>query len=181
MTVKSLLLIMLSGVLVNNYALQKFLGISPFLGFSRKNTGCVGMGLAVAVVMLLTTAVTWPVQALLEKLEASYLQTFVFVAVILALVYIIKAVIKRPFGQYFPLIVLNSAVLGLAVNNIASHLSYVESLFAALGTGLGFLLALIVFSGVQSKINELYIPKAFRGLPAAVLAAGIVSMALMAF
>ena len=144
------------------------------------------MGLAVTVVMILTAAVTWPVETfLLAKLGLDYLQTLVFIALILILVYLVDLVVKKlmhkSLGIYFPLIALNSAVLGLAVNNIGAGYNFVESLVAALGVGLGFMLAMFLFAGVQSRINEKDVPKAFRGLPVSLLAACIISLALFAF
>lgn len=186
MTVKSLLLILLGGVLANNYALQKFLGVTPFLGYAKDESRIAGMGLAVTVVMILTAAVTWPVQNfLLAKLGLEYLQTLVFIALILIVVCLVDLVVKKLMhkclGVYFPLIALNSAVLGLAVNNVGAGYNFPESLVAALGVGLGFLLAMFLFAGVQSRINEKYVPKAFRGLPVSLLAACIISLALFAF
>lgn len=179
---KALLLIMLGGVLVNNYALEKFLGVGPVLG--GRKYGSAAMGFSVAAVMLLTAAVTWPLYRLLVLLGAEYLETLIFVLVVLLVVYVLGAIFAKsgkPTGAYFPLVALNSAVLGLAVNNIAEGYTYVEALFAALGAGLGFVLAMVLFDGVKSKINERYVPKAFRGLPVMLLAASIISLAFYAF
>lgn len=179
---KSLLLIMLGGVLVNNYALEKFLGVGPVLG--GRKYGSAAMGFSVAAVMLLAAAVTWPLYRLLVLLGAEYLETLIFVLVMLLVVYVLGAMFAKsgkPVGAYFPLVALNSAVLGLAVNNITEGYTYVEALFAALGAGLGFVLAMVLFAGVKSKINERYVPKAFRGLPVMLLAASIISLAFYAF
>lgn len=179
---KALLLIMLGGVLVNNYALEKFLGVGPVLG--GRKYGSAAMGFSVAAVMLLAAAVTWPLYRLLVLLGAEYLETLIFVLVVLLVVYVLGAMFAKsgkPVGAYFPLVALNSAVLGLAVNNIAEGYTYVEALFAALGAGLGFVLAMVLFAGVKSKINERYVPKAFRGLPVMLLAASIISLAFYAF
>ena len=179
---KALLLIMLGGVLVNNYALEKFLGVGPVLG--GRKYGSAAMGFSVAAVMLLAAAVTWPLYRLLVLLGAEYLETLIFVLVVLLVVYVLGAIFAKsgkPVGAYFPLIALNSAVLGLAVNNITEGYTYVEALFAALGAGLGFVLAMVLFDGVKSKINERYVPKAFRGLPVMLLAASIISLAFYAF
>lgn len=179
---KALLLIMLGGVLVNNYALEKFLGIGPVLG--GRKYGSAAMGFSVAAVMLLAAAVTWPLYRLLVLLDAEYLETLIFVLVVLLVVYVLGAMFAKsgkPVGAYFPLVALNSAVLGLAVNNITEGYTYVEALFAALGAGLGFVLAMVLFAGVKSKINERYVPKAFRGLPVMLLAASIISLAFYAF
>lgn len=179
---KALLLIMLGGVLVNNYALEKFLGVGPVLG--GRKYGSAAMGFSVAAVMLLAAAVTWPLYRLLVLLGAEYLETLIFVLVVLLVVYVLGAMFAKsgkPVGAYFPLVALNSAVLGLAVNNITEGYTYVEALFAALGAGLGFVLAMVLFAGVKSKINERYVPKAFRGLPVMLLAASILSLAFYAF
>lgn len=179
---KALLLIMLGGVLVNNYALEKFLGVGPILG--GRKYGSAAMGFSVAAVMLLAAAVTWPLYRLLVLLGAEYLETLIFVLVVLLVVYVLGAMFAKsgkPVGAYFPLVALNSAVLGLAVNNITEGYTYVEALFAALGAGLGFVLAMVLFDGVKSKINERYVPKAFRGLPVMLLAASIISLAFYAF
>lgn len=179
---KALLLIMLGGVLVNNYALEKFLGVGPVLG--GRKYGSAAMGFSVAAVMLLAAAVTWPLYRLLVLLGAEYLETLIFVLVVLLVVYVLGTIFAKsgkPVGAYFPLVALNSAVLGLAVNNITEGYTYVEALFAALGAGLGFVLAMVLFDGVKSKINERYVPKAFRGLPVMLLAASIISLAFYAF
>lgn len=179
---KALLLIMLGGVLVNNYALEKFLGVGPVLG--GRKYGSTAMGFSVAAVMLLAAAVTWPLYRLLVLLGAEYLETLIFVLIVLLVVYVLGAMFAKsgkPVGAYFPLVALNSAVLGLAVNNITEGYTYVEALFAALGAGLGFVLAMVLFAGVKSKINERYVPKAFRGLPVMLLAASIISLAFYAF
>ena len=179
---KALLLIMLGGVLVNNYALEKFLGVGPVLG--GRKYGSAAMGFSVAAVMLLAAAVTWPLYRLLVLLGAEYLETLIFVLVVLLVVYVLGAMFAKsgkPVGAYFPLVALNSAVLGLAVNNITEGYTYVEALFAALGAGLGLVLAMVLFAGVKSKINERYVPKAFRGLPVMLLAASIISLAFYAF
>ena len=179
---KALLLIMLGGVLVNNYALEKFLGVGPVLG--GRKYGSAAMGFSVAAVVLLAAAVTWPLYRLLVLLGAEYLETLIFVLVVLLVVYVLGAMFAKsgkPVGAYFPLVALNSAVLGLAVNNITEGYTYVEALFAALGAGLGFVLAMVLFAGVKSKINERYVPKAFRGLPVMLLAASIISLAFYAF
>lgn len=180
---KELLAIMLGGVLVNNYAMEKFLGVCPVLG-GRRNSSAA-MGFSVALVMLLTAAITWPLeQFVLLPLGAQYLETLMFALVVLIVVYVLGAIFAKSgkaLGGYFPLIALNGAVLGLAVNNIADGYTFVEAIFAAIGAGLGFVLAMLLFDGVKSKINERYVPKAFRGLPVMLLAASIISLAFYAF
>lgn len=189
MTVKSLILILMSGVLVNNYVLQKFLGICPFLGVSKKFDQASGMGIAVTFVMLCATAVTYPLQTfVLTPLKLEYLQTIVFILVIAALVQFVELVLKKflpalhkSLGVYLPLITTNCAVLGVAINNVTDGYNFLESMFSSLGVGLGFLFAMVLFAGVRSRIENCPSPKPFRGLPVTLTAAAIVSLAFYGF
>lgn len=189
MTFKSLILILMGGVLVNNYVLQRFLGICPFLGVSKKFKQASGMGLAVIFVMLCATAVTWPIQTfILDRFSLGYLQTIVFILVIAALVQFVEIVLKKflpalhaSLGVYLPLITTNCAVLGVAINNITDGYNFVESLFSSLGVGLGFLLAMVLFAGVRSRIENAPAPACFKGLPVTLIAASIVSLAFFGF
>lgn len=184
-----ILLILLSVVLVNNCVLAQFLGICPFLGVSKKLDSATGMGIAVTFVMVLATAATWPIQQLLNNFNIGYLQTVVFILVIASLVQLVELFLKKyvpslykSLGVYLPLITTNCAVLGVTINNIDYSYTYVESLFNAFGTGLGFLLAMIVFSGMRSKLegND-KIPKAFQGIPITLVSASILALAFMGF
>ncbi|MBQ8322061.1 MAG: RnfABCDGE type electron transport complex subunit A [Clostridia bacterium] len=189
MEIKYLLYILLTGIFVNNYVLQKFLGICPFLGVSKKLNQAVGMGVAVTFVMMCATAVTWPIQTfVLEPYGLGYLQTIAFILVIAALVQFVEIVLKRfipalhkSLGVYLPLITTNCAVLGVAINNITDGFNFVESMFSSLGVGLGFLLAMILFAGVRSRIENCPAPKAVQGLPVTLIAAAIVSLAFFGF
>ena len=189
MEFKYLLYILLTGVFVNNYVLQKFLGICPFLGVSKKFDQASGMGIAVTFVMLCATAVTWPIQTyILDANRLGYLQTIVFILVIAALVQFVEIVLKKfipalhqSLGVYLPLITTNCAVLGVAINNITDGFNFVESMFSSLGVGLGFLLAMILFAGVRSRIENCPSPKAIQGLPITLIAASIVSLAFFGF
>jgi len=189
MDIKSLILILMGGVLVNNYVLQRFLGICPFLGVSKKSSQAVGMGVAVTFVMLCATAVTWPIQTyLLDRFELGYLQTIVFILVIAALVQFVEIVLKKfipalhkSLGVYLPLITTNCAVLGVTINNITDGYNFIESMISSLGVGLGFLLAMVLFAGVRSRIENCPSPKAFKGLPITLIAASIVSLAFFGF
>ncbi|HBJ19507.1 MAG TPA: electron transport complex protein RnfA [Clostridiales bacterium] len=189
MTFKSLILILMSGVLINNYVLQKFLGICPFLGVSKKFDQASGMGIAVTFVMLCATAVTYPLQTfVLAPLKLEYLQTIVFILVIAALVQFVELVLKKfipalhkSLGVYLPLITTNCAVLGVAINNVTDGYNFVESMFSSLGVGLGFLFAMVLFAGVRSRIENCPSPKPFRGLPVTLIAAAIVSLAFYGF
>ena len=186
---KELIIILLSSVLVNNYVLTRFLGICPFLGVSKKFDQATGMGIAVTAVMLLASAVTWPIQRLvLDKLELGYLQNIVFILVIAALVQMLELLLKKfipalykGLGVYLPLITTNCAVLGVAINNINDGYSFIQSIVSALGAGLGFLLAMVLFSGLRSRIDESEIPAPFRGLATTLIAASFISLAFMGF
>ena len=188
-TVKSLILILMGGVLINNYVLQRFLGICPFLGVSKKFSQANGMGIAVIFVMLCATAVTWPIQTyILDAFGLGYLQTIVFILVIAALVQFVEIVLKRfipalynSLGVYLPLITTNCAVLGVAINNITDGYNFIESMVSSLGVGLGFWLAMVLFAGVRSRIENSPAPRAFKGLPVTLIAASIVSLAFFGF
>ena len=186
---KTLIIILLSSVLVNNYVLSRFLGICPFLGVSKKLNQAVGMGISVTAVMLLATAVTWPIQyLLLDKLGLGYMQNIIFILVIASLVQILELLLKRfspalhkGLGVYLPLITTNCAVLGVAINNINDGYNFLESLVSSLGCGLGFLLAMVLFSGLRSRIDESRVPAPFRGLAVTLIAASFISLAFMGF
>ena len=186
---KVLIVILLSAVFVDNYVLSRFLGICPFLGVSKKLDQATGMGIAVIAVMLLACAVTWPIQYfVLNTLNMGYMQNIVFILVIAALVQMLELLLKKfipslhkGLGVYLPLITTNCAVLGVAINNINDGYSFLESMVCALGVGLGFLLAMVLFSGLRSRINEANIPEAFRGLPVTLIAASFISLAFMGF
>ncbi len=189
MDFKGLIIILMGSVLVNNYVLNRFLGICPFLGVSKKLNQAVGMGVAVIFVMLMATAVTWPIQTfILEKFGLEYTQTIVFILVIAALVQFVEIVLKKfipalhkSLGVYLPLITTNCAVLGVTINNITDGYNFVESMVSSLGCGLGFMLAMVIFSGVRSRIDESNIPNSFRGLPVTLIAASFVSLAFFGF
>ena len=184
---KGLVVILLSSVLVNNYVLSRFLGICPFLGVSKKLNQAVGMGASVTVVMLIATAVTWPIQRfVLDRFGLEYLQTIVFILIIASLVQILEIILKRfspalhqGLGVYLPLITTNCAVLGVAINNISDGYNFVESIVSSLGCGLGFLLAMVLFSGLRSRIDESEVPKSFRGVAITLVAASFISLAFM--
>ena len=194
---KSLILILMGGVLINNYVLQRFLGICPFLGVSKKVDQAAGMGIAVTFVMLCATAVTWPIQTYLLDREfkigestfnLGYLQTIAFILIIAALVQFVEIVLKKfipalhkSLGVYLPLITTNCAVLGVAINNITDGYNFLESMVSSLGVGLGFLLAMVLFAGVRSRIENCPSPECIKGLPITLIAASIVSLAFFGF
>lgn len=186
---KSLIIILMTSVLVNNYVLSRFLGICPFLGVSKQIKQATGMGLSVIFVMLAATAVTWPLQIyVLNPLGLGYMQTVTFILVIAALVQFIEMALKKfipalhkSLGVYLPLITTNCAVLGVTINNINDGYNFLESLVSSLGCGLGFLLAMVLFAGVRSRLEESNVPKCFRGLPITLIAASIVSLSFFGF
>ena len=183
------LTILLGMILVNNYVLAQFLGICPFLGVSKKLDSAMGMGIAVIFVMVLATAATWPIMKLLNAWSIGYLQTIVFILVIAALVQFVEMVMKKflpslhkSLGVYLPLITTNCAVLGVCINNIDLGYNYLQSLVNALGAGIGFLLAMIIFSGMRSKLeNNNLIPEPFQGVPTTMTTAALLSLAFMGF
>ena len=185
----SLITVLLAGILTNNYVLAKTTGICPFLGVSKKFQQAAGMGVAVICVMLCATAATWPIYTyLLEAFDLVYLQTIVFILVIAALVQFVEIVLKKfmpplykSLGVYLPLITTNCAVLGIAEENISKDYNFVTSMVSSLGVGLGFLLAMVLFAGVRSRIENCPAPKSFRGIPITLISAAIVAMAFYGF
>lgn len=182
-------IIMLSAVFINNYVLSRFLGICPFLGVSKKLNQAAGMSVAVIFVMLMATAATWPIQMyLLTPNNLGYLQTIVFILVIATLVQLVEIVLKKyipslhkSLGVYLPLITTNCAVLGVTILNIDEGYTFAESMVNSLGSGLGFFLAMVMFSGVRSKLEGADVPKAFQGLPITLVAASITSLSFLGF
>ena len=186
---KSLVVILIGAVLVNNYVLRKFLGICPFLGVSKQLDSATGMSIAVIFVMMLSTAATWPIQTyLLDPNGLGYLQTIMFILVIAALVQLVEIALKRyipslyrALGVYLPLITTNCAVLGVTISNIDAGYSFLASMVNAFGSGLGFFLAMVLFSGVRSRMEDCDPPESFAGLPITLTAAAIVSLSFFGF
>ena len=186
---KEIIAIIMTAVLVNNYVLSQFLGICPFLGVSKKLDQASGMSIAVIFVMVLATAVTWPIQKfLLDPNNMGYLQTVVFILVIAALVQLVEIILKRyipslhkALGIYLPLITTNCAVLGVTILNITEGYGFGESIANAFGSGLGFFLAMVLFSGVRSRMENCKPTKSFEGLPITLVAASITAMSFFGF
>ena len=186
---KTLVSIFLTMILTQNFVLAKFLGICPFLGVSKKVNTAVGMSLAVIFVMALATAVTYPINKyLLEANGLEYLQTIVFILVIAALVQMVEIVLKKyipslynSLGIYLPLITTNCAVLGVVTLNIDNGYNFAESLICAIGGGVGFLVAMVMFAGVRSRLESCDIPKFLKGLPITLIAASLVSLSVLGF
>lgn len=189
MSITGLVSIFLAAILTNNYILSKFLGICPFLGVSKKLDTAVSMSAAVIVVMVVATAVTWPIQTLLlDRFGLGYLQTIVFILIIAALVQFIEIFMKKnmpplyqALGVYLPLITTNCAVLGVTTLNISSGYNYLESLINAAGSGVGFLVAMVLFAGVRGKLETADIPKSMQGLPITLVSASIVACSFLGF
>lgn len=180
--------IIFTAILTNNFILSKFLGICPFLGVSKKTNTAVGMSAAVIFVMVLSTAVTYPLNSLLVKNGLDYLQTIVFILVIAALVQFVEVVLKKympalynSLGIYLPLITTNCAVLGVVTLNIQESYNFIESIANSFGAGLGFMLAMIMFSGVRERLEGNDFPKFWQGLPITLVAAAITACSFLGF
>ena len=197
MSIKIFFSIVLTAIFIENYVLQQFLGICPFLGVSKKLDSAFGMSLAVIFVMLLATAVTFPIQHfILDARGLGYMQTIVFILVIAALVQLVEIVLKKyvpalhaSLGVYLPLITTNCAVLGVCIDNVDSYMgttpgfgaSYAEALTYSLGAGVGFLVAMVLFAGVRGRIEDNDAPASFKGMPITLISAAILSCAFFGF
>lgn len=180
--------ILLAAILTNNMVLSKFLGICPFLGVSKKTDTALSMSIAVTLVMVVSAAVTWPIYHYILYPDYTYLETIVFILVIAAIVQLIEIVLKRyikpvynSLGIYLPLITTNCAVLGITMLNITNGLGFVQSIANAFGAGLGFMLAMLLFSGVRERLETADIPEFLKGLPITLVAAALVSLSFLGF
>ena len=193
-TIKSLVAIFLAAILTENYILNKFLGICPFLGVSKKLDTAVGMSCAVTVVMVISTAVTWPLYTyLLVPNGLGYLQTIVFILVIAALVQLLETALRKympplynALGIYLPLITTNCAVLGVTMLVLEKGaedptFGYLQSLVNSFGSGIGFLVAMVLFAGVRERLENRDIPETFKGLPITLVAASLVAVSFLGF
>lgn len=184
-----MMIILLTGILTDNFVLSKFLGICPFLGVSKTTSGSLGMGCAVTAVMVIATAVTWPLYYFfLVPMGLSYLNTILFIMIIAVLVQLIEMVLKKyipalykTLGVYLPLITTNCAVLGVTILNLDNGYNFLESIVCALGGGIGFMVAMLIFSGVRGRLERCSVPKAFAGMPITLVAASIVSLSFVGF
>ena len=181
--------IIIGAIFVNNVVLSQFLGICPFLGVSSKVETSLGMGAAVTFVMALSAVVTWLIQTyILEPLGIGYMQTIVFILVIAALVQMVEIVLKKvspslyqALGIFLPLITTNCAVLGVAIAMIQKEFSLLQGVVFNVATAVGFALALVIFAGLRERIEFEEAPKAFQGVPIALITAAILAMAFMGF
>ena len=184
--------IILTAILTENFVLCKFLGICPFLGVSKKVDTALGMSVAVIFVMLASTAVTYPINNILVKNDMEYLQTIVFILVIAALVQLVEIVLKKyikplynALGIYLPLITTNCAVLGVVLLNLdkfgGMEHSFALSMVNSLGAGVGFMVAMLIFAGVRSRLETADIPEGLKGLPSTLIAASLTSVSFLGF
>lgn len=185
----NLFVIAITAILMENFVLSKFLGICPFLGVSKKLDTALGMGAAVTFVMTLSAAVTWCVQRfLLEPFGLEYLQTIAFILVIAALVQFVEMALMKlvpplydALGIYLPLITTNCAVLGSAIIVQTSGYSFIEGVFYAFASAIGFMLAMVLFAGVRERLEECDIPEFMRGIPITLVSASLLSLAFFGF
>ena len=185
---KELLAILFSAILVDNFVLSKFMGICPFIGVSKKTSSALGMSVAVTFVMIMSTALTFPIyKFILEPNNLGYLDTMTFILVIALFVQLCEILIKKflpplykSLGIYLPLITTNCAVLGVTLLNI-EYSKFLHALVNAAGAGIGFGVALLLFSGIRERIEVADVPKMFKGVPSALIAAGIVAASFMGF
>jgi len=189
MDFKILVSIIISTVLINNYVLRQFLGVCPFLGVSKELKSSMGMSIAIIFVMLLATAVTWPVQKfLLDPNGLGFLQTIVFILIIATLVQIVEIVLKKfipslykTLGIYLPLMTTNCAIFAVTIVNIKNEYSYIEALVNAFGSGFGFFLGMVIFSGIREFTENANPPPSFKGLPLTLISAAILSFSFFGF
>ncbi|NOY53665.1 MAG: electron transport complex subunit RsxA [Deltaproteobacteria bacterium] len=182
-------LLVIGAVLVNNFVLARFLGICPFLGVSKKVETAVGMGMAVIFVMTVASVVTFLVQRyILVPYGIEYLQTIAFILVIAALVQLVEMVIQKTspalygsLGIFLPLITTNCAVLGVAILNVQKDFNFVETTVFGFSAAVGFTLALVLFAGLRERIALARVPETFKGMPIALVTAGLLSLAFMGF
>ncbi len=180
--------ILLTSILTENFVLAQFLGICPFLGVSKKLDTALGMSVAVIFVMAVSTAVCYPINVFILGEKFEYLQTIVFILVIAALVQLVEILLKKympplynALGIYLPLITTNCAVLGVVLLNVDNGYNFAQSMFSSVGAGVGFMVAMIMFSGVRSKMENSDIPAFLKGLPITLIAASLVSVSFMGF
>lgn len=185
----TLFAIVIGAIFVNNVVLSQFLGICPFLGVSSKVDTSLGMGMAVTFVMALSSVVTWAIQNyILVPFGIEYMQTITFILVIAALVQMVEIVLKKispalyqALGIFLPLITTNCAVLGVAIIAVQKDFDLLTSVIYSVSTALGFALALVLFAGIRERLEVEDTPQAMRGVPIALITAGLLAMAFMGF
>ena len=182
------LLAILNAMLINNVTLARFYGICPFLGVSKKTSSALGMGVAVIFVIIVASAICWPIDQLLKLANIQFMDTITYILVIASIVQLIEMIIKKyspslykALGVYLPLITTNCAVLGVAQGNTDQALSFGDSMANAIGTGLGFCLVIVIFSTIRYRLDASNAPKAFKGIPIALITAALMAMAFLGF
>ena len=182
------LLAIINAMLINNVTLSRFYGICPFLGVSKKTSSALGMGVAVTLVIILASAICWPLYQLLKLAGIQFMDTITYILVIASLVQLIEMIIKqyspslyKALGVYLPLITTNCAVLGVAQGNTDQGLSFGSSMANAIGTGVGFALVIFIFSAIRYRLDASNAPKAFKGIPIALITAALMAMAFLGF
>ena len=186
---QSLLGILLSAILTENFILVKFYGICPFMGVSKKTDTALGMGMAVTFVMGIASAATWAVYTLLlVPLDLAYMQTVAFILVIAAVVQVVEMFLKKSIpslyqalGIYLPLITTNCDVLGVALVNVQKNYDFLQSVVYGVTGGLGFTLAIVLFASIRERLEDADCPKSFEGFPLALISAGLLALAFMGF
>lgn len=185
---QELLIIFFGAVFFNNFVLNRFLGICPFLGVSKRLETSLGMGMAVAFVMTLASIITWLLQGFLDAVNLGYLQTITFILVIASLVQFVEMFVQKvsptlhkALGVFLPLITTNCAILGIAILNIDFGYNLLQIIIHALGASLGFTLALVILAGIREKLEINDVPDAFAGVPVALITAGILALAFSGF
>ena len=186
--VKVLLGILLSAVLTENFILVKFYGICPFMGVSKKIDTALGMGMAVTFVMALASAACWALNLLLVALNAEYMQTVAFILVIASIVQVVEMFLKKAvpvlykaLGVFLPLITTNCAVLGVALVNVQNGYDFLQSVINGAAGGLGFTLSIVLFASIRERVDKTDCPRAFKGFPITLIAAGLLALAFMGF
>ena len=182
------LLAIINAMLINNVTLSRFYGICPFLGVSKKTSSALGMGVAVTLVIILASAICWPIYQLLKLAGIQFMDTITYILVIASLVQLIEMIIKKyspslykALGVYLPLITTNCAVLGVAQGNTDQGLSFGSSMANAIGTGVGFALVIFIFSAIRYRLDASNAPKAFKGIPIALITSALMAMAFLGF
>ena len=187
--VQSLLGILLSALLAENFILVKFYGICPFMGVSKKIDTALGMGMAVTFVMALASAACWAVDMLiLQPLNLGYMQTVAFILVIASIVQVVEMFLKKSvpalykaLGIFLPLITTNCAVLGVALVNVQEGYDFLQSVVNGACGGLGFTLSIVLFASIRERVDKTDCPEAFKGFPITLIAAGLMALAFMGF
>ncbi len=189
MDLGNLISIVIGAIFINNFVFAKFLGICPFMGVSKKVESSIGMGMAVAFVMTLASAVTWLIYYfMLVPYGLEYLQTIMFILIIASLVQFVEMAIQKTspslykaLGVFLPLITTNCAVLGVAILNVQEGFNFIETIINSFAVAVGFTLALILLAGIRERLEYADVPRPFQGVPIAFVSAGLLAMAFMGF